>query len=264
MSNGSVYVGTSGWSYANWVGRFYPQDLRAQDRFAFYRRHFNTVEINLSFYRLPTQNTLDAWNRALPADFHLVLKGSRVITHVKRLSDCGEALARFWERAGQLRTLRAVLWQLPPNFRQDLERLERFLSGLPTRVRHAVEFRHESWWNDRTARVLEKHGAAFVAVSTSQLPDTIYPTADFLYVRFHGPARSPVPGNYTREELARWAARLRPWVRRGRTLYAFFNNDYRAYAVRNADTLLSLLPAPDSRLTDSGIGTFPAFPPGSV
>jgi len=248
MPFGNLYIGTSGWSYPDWRGRFYPTALRIKDHFAYYRKHFSAVEINLSFYRLPTQNTLDAWNRELEPDFHLVLKGSRVITHMKKLKHCEEPLKRFWERAGQLKTLKAVLWQLPPNLHKDTDRLDHFLGSQPQTIRHAVEFRHDSWWDDEVAAVLARHRAAFVAVSATGTPAAIYPTADFLYVRFHGLQNTPTPVNYSRNDLMYWVERLTPYVKRGLTLYAFFNNDYHAYAVRNALRFRDLL---QERLTSA-------------
>jgi uncharacterized protein YecE (DUF72 family) len=208
------------------------------------------VEVNASFYRTPTQPMIDAWNRRLAAGFHLVLKGPRMVTHRKKLRDCREPLEMFLGRALQLRTLRVILWQLPPSLHKDVARLDEFLSGLPhpqagtrqagAQVRHAVEFRHGSWWDDEVAEALSRHAAAFVAISHPSLPDSFYPTTDFLYVRFHGIERQLYRYDYTREELAEWASYLKPHLR-GRALYAFFNNDYHANAPRNAAVFQELL-----------------------
>jgi len=235
-----IYVGTSGWTYDDWSGSFYPEGIKGAERLAFYAQKFATVEVNATFYRLPTQAMIDAWNRRLPAGFHLVLKGSRVITHLKKLVDCQEPLSALLERAGQLCTLRVILWQLPPSLHKDAERLERFLSGLPATVHHAVEFRHASWWDEEVVAALTRHGAAFVAVSHPQLPETIYATADFLYVRFHGLGPQLYRYDYSHTQLEQWVRRLAPHLR-GRTLYAFFNNDYHANAPRNAATFAQLL-----------------------
>jgi uncharacterized protein YecE (DUF72 family) len=169
-----------------------------------------------------------------------VLKGSRVVTHLKKLSDCAEPLGALLERAGQLRTLRVILWQLPPSLHKDVGRLEQFLCGLPRTVRHAVEFRHASWWAEEVVAVLRRHGTAFVAVSHPQLPDAIYATADFLYVRFHGLGRQLYRYDYSSKELEAWARRLAPHLAGG-TLYAFFNNDFSANAPRNAAAFAELL-----------------------
>jgi len=233
MAGTRIYVGTSGWTYDDWSGRFYPQEVKGPERLAYYARQFDTVEINATFYRLPTQPMLDAWNRRLPAEFHLVVKGSRVVTHLKKLQDCAEPLEAFLGRVGQLRTLQVILWQLPPSLHKDLPRLERFLAGLPPTVRHAVEFRHPSWWDDEVAMLLAGHRAAFVAVSMFRLPDAMYPTTDFLYLRFHGLGKQPYRYDYSHDELGQWAERVHPHLA-GCTLYAFFNNDYEANAPKNA------------------------------
>ncbi|MFQ5792562.1 MAG: DUF72 domain-containing protein, partial [Acidobacteriota bacterium] len=181
-----VHVGTSGWTYADWTGRFYPQDVKGADRLAFYAERFDTVEVNATFYRLPFKGMITGWNRRLPEAFHLVLKGPRSVTHLKKLRDCAAPLSAFFDRVLELRTLKLILWQLPPSVHQDLERLEQFLAGLPVAVRHAVEFRHESWWRDDTAALLSRHSAAFVTISHPKLPDDLVPTTDLLYLRFHG------------------------------------------------------------------------------
>ena len=240
MAKKQVYVGTSGWTYDDWSGPFYPEDVKGPDRLSFYARRFDTVEVNASFYRIPTRAMIDAWNRRLAAGFHLVLKGSRTVTHLKKLRNCEERLGMFLERALQLRSLRVILWQLPPSLHKDVGRLGEFLSGLPGKVRHAVEFRHVSWWDEEVAETLSCHNAAFVAISHPRLPEAFYPTTDFLYLRFHGVGEELYRYDYSREELADWAARLKPHLA-GRSLYAFFNNDYDANGPRNAGVFQELL-----------------------
>jgi uncharacterized protein YecE (DUF72 family) len=237
-----IHAATSGWTYNDWAGVFYPPGVKAAGRLAYYATIFDSVEVNATFYRFPTQAMLDAWNRTLKPDFHLVVKGSRVVTHLKKLAGCEEPLAAFWGLVKQLHTLRVILWQLPPSLPKNVDRLERFLESLPDKdeVRHAVEFRHASWWDDEVAGTLARHGAAFVAISHPTLPDTIYPTTDFLYVRFHGLGKQLYLYDYSDNELRAWADRLAPHLR-ARTLYAFFNNDYRAHAPRNAIRLRELL-----------------------
>ncbi len=198
------------------------------------------MEINATFYRLPTQPMIAAWNRRLGEDFHRVVKGSLLVTHFKKLEDCSEPLRNFLDRILQLKRLRVVLWQLSPSFHKDKPRLERFLSKLPKEVRHAVEFRHNSWWDEDIVETLAKHEAVFVAVSHPRLPETIYPTKDFLYVRFHGKGRDLYRYDYSRNELQDWAKALKPHIKK-RLLYAFFNNDYEANAVKNATTLKEIL-----------------------
>ncbi len=240
MKEKKFFIGTSGWVYEDWWGRFYPEDISGPDRLLFYAGKFNTVEVNASFYRLPTPAMINAWNRKLGADFHLVLKGSRLITHLKKIKDCREPLQRFFDRAGQLKTLRVVLWQLPPSLHKDIDRLDRFLSLLPQNVCHAVEFRHVSWWDEGVSAMLAHHNAAFVAVSHPNLPDTIIPTTDFLYIRFHGPGEQIYNYDYPNHELIYWASRLKPHIE-DKALYAFFNNDFNANTPKNAVTLRGML-----------------------
>jgi uncharacterized protein YecE (DUF72 family) len=242
MKQPEIHVGTSGWTYDDWSGPFYPKDVRVAARLAYYARQFDTVEVNATFYRLPTQAMIDAWNRTLPEQYRLVLKGSRYVTHLRKLVDCEEALAAFWERARQLRAIKVILWQLPPSLGKDVDRLARFLGGLPEEVRHAIEFRHASWWErpEDVEAVLARHRAAWVGVSYSGLPDSILPTTDFLYVRFHGLGKERYRYDYSRSELQDWAVRLVPHLA-GRALYAFFNNDYEANAPRNAMVFRELL-----------------------
>jgi len=235
-----VHVGTSGWTYDDWDGFFYPKGVTGAERLQFYATRFDTVEVNATFYRLPFRGMIVGWNRRLPATFHLVVKGPRTVTHLKKLADCETPLATFLERVRALTTLRVILWQLPPSLHRDLDRLGQFLAALPRWVRHAVEFRHESWWDDETAHLLARRGAAFVAVSHPRLPDDLVPTADLLYLRFHGLGRELYRYDYSEAELRAWADRVAPHLA-GRTLYAFFNNDFEARAPRNAERFRKLM-----------------------
>lgn len=240
MAKTGIYVGTSGWTYDDWDGAFYPPGVSGPERLSFYAERFDTVEVNASFYRSPTAPMINAWNKRLGRDFHLVLKGPRTVTHLKKLADCDEALGFFLGRATQLTRLKVILWQLPPSLHKDAERLDGFLGKLPGSVRHAVEFRHESWWDDEVKDVLARHGASFVAVSHPDMPDDIIVTTDFVYVRFHGLKGELYTYDYPDKELSRWAKRLEPFLK-DRTLYAFFNNDYHAHAIKNAIELRKLI-----------------------
>lgn len=239
-SPGRVHVGTSGWTYDDWTGPFYPEEVRGAERLSFYVRKFDTVEVNATFYRLPFKGMIAGWNKRLPESFHLVVKGSRLITHNKKLADVGEPLARFFDRILELQTLQIVLWQLPPSLHCDLELLQAFLHQLPNAVRHAVEFRHPSWWNDETAQLLARHRATFVTISHPKLPGDIVPTSDVLYLRFHGLGPRLYDYAYSKRELQQWVAQVKPHLS-GRVLYAFFNNDYRARAPQDAATFRRLL-----------------------
>ncbi len=234
-----VHVGTSGWIYDDWSGPFYPEGVKGTDRLIYYATQFHTVELNASFYRVPSEAAIRSWNKRLKPGFHFVVKGPRTVTHYRRLKDCGEPLRFFLDRVLQLESLRVILWQLPPSLHKNLGLLDNFLAGLPESVRHAVEFRHESWWDEEVESVLRRHNAAFVAVSHPALPEDVRPTTDFLYLRFHGRGKVLYDYDYARRELSDWVKRVQPHLR-GRQLYAFFNNDYNAYAPKNA-LLLSKL-----------------------
>ncbi len=228
-----IHVGTSGWTYDEWTGPFYPPEVQGADRLVFYAERFDTVEVNSTFYRLPFRGMILGWNRRLPPSFHLVVKGPRRVTHLKKLVDCAEPLRAFLDRVGGLRTLKVILWQLPPSLHEDIPRLEDFLASLPGGVRHAVEFRHKSWWEGKAVDVLARFKAAFVAVSHPRLPGEVIPTGDFLYLRFHGEGKRLYDYDYSRKELEAWAERVKPHMK-GRTLYAFFNNDVKCRAPANA------------------------------
>jgi uncharacterized protein YecE (DUF72 family) len=237
-----AHVGTSGWTYASWTGPFYPPSVKGTAKLDFYAQRFHAVEVNATFYRLPSKAMAQSWNRRLPENFHLVLKGSRVVTHMKKLIDPGRALEVFLETALTMAHLRVILWQLPPQMSRSGERLARldaFLARLPRTVRHAVEFREESWWHEEVASVLRRHGAAFCGISHPTLPETIWPTADFLYLRFHGKGPRLYDYAYSRKELEDWAARAR--ASGVPEAYAFFNNDIHANAPRDAAALEKLL-----------------------
>lgn len=241
MAEGRIRIGTSGWSYGHWEGLFYPVKLPPAERLAFYARHFETVEVNATFYNLPSVRTVAAWRDATPGGFVFAVKGSRLITHYRRLEEVGEALSVFLERVALLGDrLAVVLWQLPPSLPADPKLLDRFLDlgpGGPARV--AVEFRDPSWLTEETFAVLRAHGAAHVQVSSDVMPVDRTTTADFVYVRFHGLA--DLDGRYGREALEPWAAFLHEQSAAGRDCYVYFNNDFGGHAVRDAWLLREML-----------------------
>jgi uncharacterized protein YecE (DUF72 family) len=231
-----IRVGTSGWSYDDWSSRFYAGVPR-KSWLAHYAKTFSTVEINNTFYRLPASTAVVGWRQQTPPDFRIVAKGSRYLTHMKRLTDTGPGVRRFFDRLEPLgERLDTVLWQLPPTMTIDLERLDGFLGALPSHVRHAVEFRHRSWQRDETYAVLQHHGALTVAVSGPQLPADHTMTGGGVYVRFHG-LRADYAYDYTDDDLRPWAE----WLRHRREGFAFFNNDRHGHAVTNALRLCELL-----------------------
>ncbi len=200
----NLHVGTSGYSYKEWKGKFYPEKFAAKDMLRFYGEHFGTVEVNYTFRTLPTEAMLETWMSAVPMEFKFALKAPQRITHMKRLNDCGEALKEFLEVAAKLKKrLGPVLFQLPPNFKCDVPRLSVFLKLLPRRCRAAFEFRHESWFNDEVFALLRKHHVALcVAEADDDLKVPFEVTADWIYLRLRAV-------EYSDAELKAWIKRLR-------------------------------------------------------
>ncbi|HYC53585.1 MAG TPA: DUF72 domain-containing protein [Candidatus Binatia bacterium] len=237
-------VGTSGWIYKGWAASFYPPGVGKSGHLPFYASRFDTVEINASFYRLPTPEAARGWARAVPRDFVFAMKGSRFITHMKKLAVERSSIQIFFDRARCIgRKLGPILWQLPPQLGYDPARLERFLRIVPRRYEHAVEFRHPSWYEqDRTFEILREYNAAHVSVSSLGMPADQRVTADFVYVRFHGLEGGPAH-DYTREQLRPWAMHCRRCLRRGIRVHAYFNNDVNTRAPANAETFRSMIAA---------------------
>lgn len=237
------FIGTSGWVYRHWRGVFYPRDLPQRDWFPHFARYFSTVEINNTFYRLPKESTWEHWRDEAPSGFRYAVKGSRYVTHIKRLRDCEEPVQTFIERALLLKShLGPVLWQLPPQMRYELDRLEAFLKALPGRVHHVVEFRNDTWFRSETFAALRHHNIGFCAYHMVDEEAPLETTSGTAYVRFHGSSRSrKYEGRYTDRELAEWADRLRALPKKARDVYLYFNNDAEGYAIENANTLRGML-----------------------
>jgi len=237
-----IHVGTSGYVYAHWRDVLYPRGLPARQWLAHYARVFSTVELNATFYRLPAASTVDGWREGTPAGFRFAAKGSRYLTHMKRLKDPGEGIGRYFDLILRLgKKLSVVLWQLPPQMnRADPDRLAQFLAKLPRgRLRHAVEFRSAAWYTEEVCDVLDAHGAAFcehdlVAAAPPRL------TGGFRYLRFHG-ATGRYGGRYGKRGLRPFADELRRWPR---DAYVYFNNDRFGHAVHDALDLSELLGDP--------------------
>ncbi|MCX7968561.1 MAG: DUF72 domain-containing protein [Armatimonadetes bacterium] len=239
-----VWVGTSGWVYQHWRGKFYPPDLPSSHWLSFYARNFDTVEVNNSFYRLPKRETFERWRIETPEGFVFAVKGSRFITHMKKLRDVGEAVRRFFSSVEGLgEKLAVILWQLPPNLKADIDRLDKFLRDLPNICVYAVEFRNASWWQEKKVwRVLENHRVAHCVPILPTIPKELadFVTAPFIYLRFHG-WDGLYSGCFPDEELEWWAEKIRTWRKQGLTVFAYFNNDINAYAVQNAMSLKKLV-----------------------
>jgi uncharacterized protein YecE (DUF72 family) len=234
-------VGCSGWSYRHWKGNFYPADLPGSRWLDYYSRHFDTVEINSTFYRLPSTNAVRSWSETTPAGFCFSVKVSRLITHFHRLVDCRPQLERFLERVRPLgEHLGPLLYQLPPDLERDLERLQRFLEWLPGDLIHVFEFRNASWWHDEVFDLLRIHGMSFCAYDMGETETPVVATGRDAYLRFHGPEGNPGRG-YDEPELSRWLDRIRDAG--GQRVWVYFNNDVGGHAPRDAKAFRSLADA---------------------
>lgn len=212
-----ILAGTSGWSYTAWKGRFYPEDLPSTRFLASYAERLPTVEVNNTFYRMPQAKTLAGWKDEVPESFTFALKGPQRVTHIGRLKDVADPVAYFQRAAAELGSkLGPVLWQLPPNMKKDLGRLESFLALLPRGGKAVLEFRHDSWRDDEVHEALRRHGAALCLADTEEGDTPLVPTASFGYLRLRRP-------EYDEAALARWAERIRaqPWTE----AYVYFKHE---------------------------------------
>ena len=231
------YIGTSGWHYEHWRNRFYPEQLTKAKWLEFYATHFATVELNNSFYHLPSETAFANWRDSSPANFIFAVKVSRFITHIKRLKNTEEAVDKFITRAKILdQKLGPLLYQLPPNMHRNDDLLESFLSTLPQGMKHVFEFRHQSWLEEKVFDILRKYNMGLCVFDMPSISCPLVATADFAYVRFHG-STGLYFSCYSDEELADWAKRLADLASNLKALYIYFNNDAEAFAVRNALTL---------------------------
>ncbi|MEX5216819.1 MAG: DUF72 domain-containing protein [Nitrospira sp.] len=244
-----LLIGTSGWTYASWKGPFYPKDMPSRKYLEFYAGEFPTTEVNYSFYHLPKISTYERWRALVPDKFLFAVKASRFITHIKRLHDAQEAWQTFVQNASALGThLGPILFQFPPSFRADHDRLSRFLETAQEPVsqtnplRLVCEFRHDSWFTDETYRLLNQQGAALCIADGSKYVRRDVITADFTYIRYHGRERM-FASDYSDEELAGEATRIRRYRREGLDVFIYFNNDAMGHAVKNAQALRALLGA---------------------
>lgn len=241
MSN--IFIGTSGYNYKDWKERFYPSSVSQQEWLTYYSHQFQTVEINATFYGSFKEATLQHWHNQTPDNFRFAIKASRFITHIRRLQVTEEDIALFFNQLVPLgEKLSCILWQLPGNFQlneENIKRLRSFFTLLPKNIRHAIEFRDSTWFVEALWNMLQQDNIAFVISQTSEFPIYQKITADFSYIRFHGPGKL-YASKYTDEELAAWAKRIQQFAEKG-DVYSYFNNDYYGYAIENAKTLERLL-----------------------
>lgn len=239
-----IHVGTSGWSYDHWEGVVYPPGTAQRERLAYYLRRFQTVEVNSTYYRWPTDTVFVGWRERVPEGFRLTVKAPRGLTHVSRLHRPEQWLERIETGLRQLgEKLGVLLIQLPPSLEFDHARLAYFLEQAPRWIPLAVEFRHPSWHQQEgTFALLEQHQAAYCVMSGAHLPCVLRATAPFVYVRLHGPDPNHLyGGSYSEDDLRWWAERIREWGAQDRAVWIYFNNDGAGNAVYNAETLAQLL-----------------------
>jgi uncharacterized protein YecE (DUF72 family) len=232
-----VRIGVSGWSYPHWRGAFYPEGLRVKDQLGYCAARFPTLEINGSFYRLPTEKAVGAWRDAVPQGFVFAWKASRFITHYRRLKAVDDSLELVFGRMQGLgEKAGPALFQLPPQMKADLARLADFLQRLPRGRRVAIEFRHPSWYDESVYALLRDHGVAFCVSDHQHAPAPWVATAGFVYVRGHGPGGT-YSGAYSDAELKAWAKRIQAWAAEGRDAWVYFDNDVEAAAPKDAARL---------------------------
>lgn len=237
----SYYIGTSGWHYDHWRGRFYPSELPKSKWLDFYSVHFSTVELNNSFYRLPSEKAFVNWRDSSPPSFSFAVKVSRFITHIKKLRNAEEPLKNFLDRACFLEgKLGPLLYQLPPNMKRNDEVLTDFLSLLPTGLSHVFEFRNPSWLDEGVFEILQRHGVGFCIYDMPDFTTPLVTTANFAYIRFHG-STWMYGGCYSDEELKDWARKIVRLSEGLSAVYIYFNNDAEAFAIQNACTLAAYL-----------------------
>jgi uncharacterized protein YecE (DUF72 family) len=236
-----IRIGTSGWHYSHWSGPFYPAGLPKSKWFEFYAQHFDTVEINNTFYHQPKPQTFKNWQKQAPKNFLFTVKANRFITHIKRLKDPEEPLERFFDGARLLKSnLGPILYQLPPSMHKDLGRLESFIKCLPKKSPSIFEFRHKSWFSDDTYELLDKFDVGFCTHDLVDVPTPQVITGRLIYLRFHGPT-GRYQGNYTKAMLKNWADWIKENIKNVHSVYAYFNNDIDGHAIKNAKTLKELL-----------------------
>jgi uncharacterized protein YecE (DUF72 family) len=249
VAAGSIHVGTSGWHYKHWVGPFYPPKTGVGCYLDFYKGRFSAAEINGSFYRMPSLATLAAWREAVPADFRFAAKASRFITHAKKLALPISLYERFFDGIGTLAPkLGPILFQLPPRWRFNADRLATFLDALPRHYRYAFEFREPSWLNEEAYALLRQHGAALCLYHIAGFESPAVVTTDFVYIRLHGPG-GKYQGSYDDAALRRWTKSIRAWSREGRSVWCFFDNDDSGHAAKDAlrlTRMLARVPAPST------------------
>lgn len=246
-----IYIGTSGWHYSDWIGTFYPPEIKGYEELRYHATHFNTVENNSSFYRIAGISTYQTWYKMTPEHYRFSLKLNKIITHIHRLELTDVVREKVEYILTTTQTLKeklgTIVIQLPPNYKFDLVRLETFLTYFTTTVRTqaypcdvAIEFRKEQWFVPEVYDVLKRYNVALIAAQSSRYPEVREVTADIAYIRMHGP-KELFASSYSTEHLADWAQYIKEISQQVKRIYVYFNNDYHRYAIFNAETLQELL-----------------------
>lgn len=237
-----IRIGTSGYHYKHWRGPFYPKNISPNKMLEFYSHNFDTVELNNSFYRLPTETAFDDWRQITPANFVFAVKASRFLTHQTKLKDPESALQKLLPRASRLSDkLGPILFQLPPRWQMNPGRLEALLEALPRHLRFAFEFRDLSWIRPEIETLLARFNAAFCIYELAGYHSPLTITADYAYVRLHGPGPGKYQETYSNGRLHRWSKQVEDWAKDLAAIYIYFDNDQAGYAARNALTLKKMV-----------------------
>ncbi|MEX0719629.1 MAG: DUF72 domain-containing protein [Balneolaceae bacterium] len=236
--SGKIHIGTSGWNYKHWKGTFYPEDLPQNKWLDFYKNQLDTVEVNNSFYKLPNKDTLKKWKEEVPKDFIFAAKANRYITHRKKLKEPKDSLKKMLDNFKAFgENLEPILFQLPPNWNFNEERLQNFINELPEDYIYTFEFRDKSWLNDTTYDMLKDRNIALCIYELAGFQSPVEVTADFVYIRLHGPTNQKYQGKYSKDQLSGWADNLKKWKKKDLDVYLYFDNDERGYAAQNAQEL---------------------------
>jgi len=240
----SIHIGTSGWFYDHWKEIFYPEGLAKPEWLVYYSCSFSTVEINNTFYRLPTENAVKKWTEDTSKKFLFSVKASRYITHIKRLADCEEAVKHLFHLLTPMKSkLGPILFQFPPSFKnteETLNRVKHFLQLLPKGFLYTFEFRHPSWFNEEIYKLLKKFKVALCITDLNGKLSPVEVTASFVYIRLHGPKKA-YKGSYSPQQLTLWKKRLLQWKKERIDSYCYFDNDEKAFAIQDAIRLIDAI-----------------------
>ncbi|MFP4485603.1 MAG: DUF72 domain-containing protein [Campylobacterales bacterium] len=230
-----IRIGTSGWHFEHWAGEFYPEGLKKEERLGYYKKHFDTVEINNTFYQLPSQKSVEEWREEVGSEFLFCPKASRYTTHMKKLKDPKKSSEKFFKAIEPLgENLGPVLFQLPPKWDVNPKRLKEFLEVLPEEYRYVFEFRDERWLVDEVYEILNKHNAAFCIYDLERFTSPLSVTANFSYIRLHGPSNKAYSGEYGDEGINEWKKRVDELSQQVDGLFVFFDNDQKSFAPKDA------------------------------